>query len=64
MSNCGPDPESDPEKAEKLEKEIWSVCKCGEEKEGYPEVDDYCPACRRIGCYTLDEENEDEFSNI
>ena len=56
MSNCGPDPESDPKKLEALEKEIWSVCKCGEEKEGYPEVDDICPDCKRIGCFILDEE--------
>lgn len=55
MINCGSDPESDPRNLEILENEIWSTCS-GEEKEGYPEVDDICPVCRRIGCYTLDEE--------
>ena len=55
MINIGPDPESDPRNRETLEREIWSTCKCGEVKEGYPEVDDICPACRRIGCYILDE---------
>ena len=38
------------------EDEVWSHCKCGEEKEGYPDVHDICPSCKRTGCFMLDEE--------
>ncbi len=49
--------------SESEEKEIWSTCKCGEEKEGEPDVHDICPACKRIGCFILDDEVNNGKSN-
>ncbi len=31
-----------------------SICKCGHDKEGPPDIHDICPLCKRIGCYIAD----------
>ncbi len=41
----------------KEEKEVWSACKCGAEREGDVRDNEQsiCPDCKRIGCYTMTE---------